>query len=156
LIVFFVGTSFGVVAGSALGAAVMIINGLYSPWGFAGLLMPFQATGMMLMGVAGGLYGRTKKEGYTRSVAGEAAVLGAFLTLVYDVITNFGVVVSYVTLGTPVLPAFAATMVFGAPFSAVHVVSNTLVFGLTLYPLTKVVEGFFGGEKDWTSNSSST
>jgi hypothetical protein len=118
--------------------------------------MPFQIAGMMLLGVVGGLYGKTKKGVYTRSVTGEAAVLGAFLTLVYDVITNFGIVVSYMMLGTAMLPAFAATMVFGAVFSAVHVVSNSLVFGLAFYPLTKVTKGVFRGEKTWTNNFSST
>ncbi len=154
LIVFFVGASFGILIGSTLGAAVMVINGFYSSWGFAGLLMPFQIAGMALIGVVGGLYGGTKKGAYARNVTAEAAVLGAFLTLVYDLVTSFGFVVSYMTL--PILPAFVATIVSGAVFSAVHVVSNFFVFGLTFYPLMKVTKELLGGEKAWTNNFSST
>jgi len=153
LLVFLVGVFFGVFIGSAIGATVMIINGFLSSWGFAGLNLPFQITGMVIVGVVGELYGRTKKGEYTLSSCIEAAVLGAFLTLVYDVVTNIGVAVSYMLLGMPALPAFISAIVFGVPFSLIHVVSNFFVFSLAFFPLTKALQEFFGGEKVWRKDS---
>jgi hypothetical protein len=153
LLVFLVGVFFGFLVGSALGATVMLINGFLSPWGFAGLMLPFQIAGMFIVGIVGGVYGRTKKGIYTLSSCGETATLGAFLTLVYDVITNFGVAVSYMLLGMPVLPAFISVMISGAFFSLIHVVSNFFVFLVAFFPLTRALQEFFGGENVWRKGS---
>ncbi len=153
LLVFLVGVFFGSLVGSTLGAIVMFINGFLSQWGFAGLMLPFQIVGMVIVGIVGGLYGRTKKGSFTRGTVGETAVLGAFLTLVYDVITNFGVAVSYMLLGMPLLPAFVSAMVFGVPFSLIHIVSNFFVFLGVFFPLTKALQELFGGENVWKRKS---
>lgn len=153
LLVFFAGAFFGAFLGSALGATVMFINGFLSPWGFAGLMLPFQMAGMIIMGIVGGLYGRTKKGIYTPSSCGEAAILGAFLTVIYDLITNFGVAMSFMLLGIPILPAFVSAIVSGAPFLLIHVVSNFFVFLVAFFPLTRALQEFFGGEKVWRKNS---
>jgi len=153
LLIFLVGAFFDVLVGGILGAAVMLINGFLSPWGFAGLMLPFQIIGMSIVGVVGGMYGRTKRNVYTLSSCGETAALGAFLTLVYDVITNLGVAVSYMLLGMPALPAFVGAVVSGAPFSLVHVVSNFFVFLAAFFPLTRALQEFFGGEKIWRKES---
>ncbi len=149
LIVFVVGAIFGIVLGSLLGTVVMVINGFLSPWGFAGLIMPFQIVGMVIVGVMGGLYGRTRNNVYTSSSCAEAAVLGAFVTLVYDIITNFGVAVSLMLAGTPLLPAFIGALVLGALFSLIHVVSNFLIFLLAFFPLARSLQEFLGGENAW-------
>jgi len=109
------------------------------------LMLPFQICGMVIIGIVGGLYGKTKKGMYDLSSCGETAVLGAFLTLVYDVVTNFGVAVSYMLTGVSMLPALITAMVSGAPFSAVHVVSNFFVFLAAFFPLTRVLQKFSGG-----------
>jgi len=153
LLVFFVGAFFGAFIGSALGATVMFVNGFLSPWGFAGLSLPFQITGMVIVGTAGGWYGRTKKGVYNPSSCLETAVLGAFLTLVYDLITNFGVAVGYMLLGMPMLPAIVSALISGAPFSLIHVASNSLVFLAAFFPLTRALQDFFGGEKVWRKDS---
>jgi len=153
LLVFLVGVFFGAFIGSMLGATAMFINGFLSPWGFAGLNIPFQIAGMVIVGVVGGLYGRTKKGTYTLSSCGETAVLGAFLTLVYDIITNIGVALGYTLLGMPFLPAFISAIVFGVPFSLIHIVSNFFVFLLAFFPLTRILQEFFGGESVWRKGS---
>lgn len=153
LLVFFVGVFFGIAIGSTLGAIVMFINGFFSPWGFAGLMLPFQIVGIVIVGIAGGLYGRTKKGKYTLSSCLEAATLGAFLTLVYDVITNFGVAIGYILFGMPIFPAFIGAIIFGAPFSLIHVVSNFLVFLVAFFPIIKTLQQFFGGENTWKKDS---
>jgi hypothetical protein len=153
LFVFFVGAAFGVILGGFLGAFVMLLNGFLSSWGFAGLMMPFQISGMVIVGVAGAVYGRSKEGKYTLSSSGEVAVLGAFLTLVYDVITNFGVAVSFMLVGTPLVPAMVSAMIPGVPFSIVHVASNALVFLVAFFPLNRAVREFLGGgETAWRND----
>jgi len=149
LVVFLVGAIFGISFGATLGILVMFINGFFSPWGFAGLMLPFQVTGMVIVGVGGGLYRRTRVGLYDSASCIEAAVLGAFLTLIYDIITNFGVAVSYMLIGMPISLAFVNAVISGALFSVIHVVSNTFVFGLTFFPLTNVLQKLIGGEKTW-------
>jgi hypothetical protein len=149
LVVFLVGAIFGISLGVTLGTLVMFINAFFSPWGFAGLMLPFQVIGMMVVGIGGGLYGRTKNGLYEARSCIEAAILGAFLTLVYDVITNFGVAVSLMLVGMPLLLAFISAMISGAPFSVIHVASNFFVFLLIFFPLTSTLQKLLGGEKTW-------
>ena len=149
LVVFLVGAIFGISFGATLGILVMFINGFLSPWGFAGLMLPFQVTGMVIVGIGGGLYRRTRGGSYDASSCVEAAVLGAFLTLVYDIITNFGVAISYMLIGMPILQAFITAIISGAIFSAIHVVSNTAVFGIIFFPLTNTLQRLLGGGKTW-------
>jgi len=127
----------------------MFINGFFSPWGFAGLMLPFQVVGMVIVGIGGGLYGRARGGLYDAKSCIEAAILGAFLTLVYDIITNFGVAVSHMLVGMPITLAFITAIVSGALFSVIHIVSNTAVFGLTFFPLTNTLQKLLRGEKTW-------
>ena len=149
LIVFLVGAIFGIPIAAGLGILVMFINGFFSPWGFAGLMLPFQMTGMAIVGIGGGLYGRKKGGLYDIGSCIEAAILGAFLTLVYDVITNFGVAVSYMLVGIPILLAFINAIISGALFSLIHIVSNTTIFALIFFPLTNTLQKLLGGENTW-------
>ncbi|MCJ7718506.1 hypothetical protein MUO69_01075 [Candidatus Bathyarchaeota archaeon] len=127
----------------------MLINGFFSPWGFAGLMLPFQAAGMVMVGVGGGFYRRTRGGSYDAGSCVETAVLGAFLTLAYDIVTNFGVAVSYMLMGVPILLAFISAIVSGALFSVIHVVSNTAVFGMIFVPLANTLQKLLGGGKTW-------
>jgi len=156
LFTFFVGVIFGAVAGGLFGTLVMFVNGFLSPAGVAGLNLPFQIIGMSIIGVAGGVfkrYGVTgqisrvametqsfRKQSFkskiirvTRQVsrvAVEAAILGSFLTLTYDIITNIGYAL---IMNVPII--FALMM--GIVFSLIHIVSNTLLFGFVFAPLLK-------------------
>jgi len=139
LFTFILGFIFGPFMGIFFGSFVMFVNGFFSPWGFAGLMMPFQIVGMALVGVAGGLYGK-HSQSYSGSARFflEAAVLGAFLTVVYDLITNFGVALSMM-VGMPPTLAVITALAYGTPFSIVHVFSNIAVFGVTFFPLIKAL-----------------
>jgi len=149
LLVFLIGAFFGVYSGSLLGGVVMFVNGFLSSWGFAGFMMPFQIAGMVLVGFGGGWYGKSKKAEYRSSSSVETAVLGALLTLIYDLITNFGVAAEHMLVGIPVFPAIVVALVSGAPFSLVHVLSNFFVFLAGFFPLTRVLQKFVGGENIW-------
>jgi hypothetical protein len=138
LFVFVVGLVFGLGVGGLFGGFVMFVNGFFSPWGFAGLNLPFQMAGMILVGLAGGVYRRYVRVQSVGGVCVEAAVLGAVLTVVYDLITNLGTALS-IYFGLPLSQAVLTALAYGAPFSAVHVVSNVAVFGLAAFPLVRAV-----------------
>lgn len=132
---FFLGVVFGGLIGGSFGALVMLINGFLSPWGFAGMIMPFQMVGMAVVGVAGGVlrrYGIPKRES---RMAIESAILGASLTLAYDIITNIG---TAIITELPVIAVF----ITGVTFALIHTTSNTILFGVAFSPLLRVFQKF--------------
>jgi hypothetical protein len=150
LFTFLVGILYGSLVGGFFGGFVMFVNGFLSPWGFAGLMMPFQIIGMAITGFAGGVYKRYMVRVHSAQVFAEVAVLGAFLTLLYDIITNIGVAVSLALNGTQWHIALILALSWGAPFSLVHVASNTVLFGSGFVPLIKVIKRVPGGEALWS------
>ena len=139
LICFLTGFLFGALFGALLGALTMFINGFLSPWGFAGIIMPFQMLGMALMGFAGGFYRKTLGGNFnvSESLNFESACLAAFLTLIYDIITNAGYAILF---NLPII----AVLITGVWFSIVHVVSNTVLFGAAFHRLVKIVGSLVG------------
>jgi hypothetical protein len=139
LLTFIVGFVFGLLTGVLFGSFVMFVNGFFSPWGFAGLNMPFQMVGMGIAGLAGGLYRRYVQSFNSTELCVEVAVFGAVLTVLYDLITNFGVAVSYMIIGMNPTLAVLTAVAYGAPFSLIHVVSNIAVFGIAFFPLIRAL-----------------
>ena len=92
LFTFILGFMFSSLMGILFGSFVMFVNAFFSPWGFAGLNMPFQIVGMAIVGLAGGLYRRYLQSYNSSKIYLEVAVLGAFLTVVYDLIDRKSVV----------------------------------------------------------------
>jgi hypothetical protein len=129
------GTFLGSLVGGAFGATVMLINGFLSPWGQAGFVLPFQMGGMAIIGFAGGIYRKFGIEENTRRLFIEVAILGGFLTLVYDIITNSGVAIQAQS-------AFLPVFLVGIPMSILHVASNIALFGFAFPPLTKTMDNF--------------
>ena len=145
---FTVGLMQGALSGALFGCFVMFVNGFLSPFGFAGLNMPFQMIGMAIAGVSGGVY-RWYMSGRTNSArfCTEAAILGAFIALVYDLITNIGVGVSFILAGmNPALALFSA-IAYGAFFSIIHVSSNTAVFGILTLPSVNALNNLIRGDR---------
>jgi len=144
IICFLVGFLFGSPFGAFLGALTMFINGFLSPWGFAGIIMPFQMLGMALMGLVGGVY--RKCLGGTPSTSKilnlEISFLAAFLTLIYDIITNVGYAMLF-----NVNIIFA--LIAGTWFTIVHVVSNTVLFVAAFFGLVRIVSNLLG-ENVWS------
>ncbi|MEM3703848.1 MAG: hypothetical protein QXX79_05485 [Candidatus Bathyarchaeia archaeon] len=137
LFTFFTGFIFGSVVGWLFGGFVMFVNGFLSPWGFAGLNMPFQMAGMSLIGLAGGLYRRFAYERFSVEFCVEIAVIGAFLTVLYDLVTNFGYAIFQTFMGVPFNMALIIALAYGTPFSIIHILSNMAVFGVTFFPMIK-------------------
>jgi uncharacterized membrane protein len=142
LFTFILGFMFGPLMGVMFGGFVMFVNGFFSPWGFAGLNMPFQIVGMAVVGLAGSLYRRYLRSYSSVSFWIEVGILGAFLTELYDLVTNFGVAVSYMIVGMNPALAVITALAYGMPFSLIHVVSNIFVFGAVFFPLVKVLNKF--------------
>ena len=140
LICFLTGFLFGAPFGALLGALTMFINGFLSPWGFAGIIMPFQMLGMALIGFAGGAYRKLLGNDFSipKSLDFESACLAAFLTLIYDIITNVG----YAALFNLEI---VVVLITGVWLSIIHVVSNTVLFWAAFHRLIKIV-GSLAGE----------
>lgn len=141
LISFVVGVVFGSLTGAFLGALVMFANSYLSFWGLAGLNMPFQMVGMGIIGLVGGLYGKTIEE--SKAFKGknivEVVILGAFLTLIYDILTNFGFAVQIsLFTGASIWIAFVGVLITGAVFAFIHVTSNAFLFMIVI-PLAKIM-----------------
>jgi len=75
--------------------------------------------------------------------------LGAFIALIYDVVTNIGVAISFVIAGASPLLSLVFALAWGAPFSLIHVVSNTFVFGVIFLPLVHTLNNFPDGVGIW-------
>jgi len=155
LLTFVIGMAFGSAAGVFCGSLIMFVNGFLSPWGFAGLLMPFQMMGMAIAGVVGGVYRRYLPNPTETWFFVEAGVLGAFIAFIYDVITNIGVTFSFVIAGTSPLLALFSALAWGAPFSLIHVASNTVVFGAIFLPLMKALNNLLDGVGFWLKKEQS-
>jgi hypothetical protein len=139
VLAFMVGFMFGSILGMLFGGFVMFVNGFFSPWGFAGLNMPFQMAGMSLVGLAGGVYKGFSGVPSMGRFCVEASVFGAFLAVIYDFITNLGVALTAMVSGISPNPAIITAFAYGAPFSLIHVASNIAVFGAVFSPLAKTL-----------------
>jgi uncharacterized membrane protein len=133
LFCFLTGFLFGSPFGILLGALTMFINGFLSPWGLAGLNMPFQMAGMAIIGFAGGVYRKTlQSERFSVIHFVELPVMAAFLTLLYNLITNFGFAV---IAGIDLIFA----LVMGVWFTVIHVVWNTFLFTAAFIPMVEAI-----------------
>jgi hypothetical protein len=145
---FTVGLMQGAIGGALFGCFVMFANGFLSPYGFAGLNMPFQMIGMALAGILGGVY-RWYMSSRTSSArfCAEVAILGALIALIYDLVTNIGVGVSFILAGmNPALAIFSA-IAYGAFFSIIHISSNTAVFGVLTLPSVNALNNLIRSNK---------
>lgn len=147
---FLVGIFYGGVVGGFFGGFVMFVNGFLSPWGYGGLMIPFQMAGMAIIGFAGGIYERYVLEVSSARVRVEVAVLAASLTLLYDAITNTGVAVDLMLAGVPMTIALITAFSTGVFASLIHVSSNTVLFASGFVPLLKALQNVPGGETLWS------
>lgn len=137
---FVVGLAYGVLFGSVFGCFVMFVNGFLSPYGYAGINLPFQMIGMAIPGIIGGVYGRHMPEKYAlTSFCLETAVMGAVSALIYDLVTNVGAGLWYFLSGMDFALAIVTAMAYGTFFSIIHIVSNASVFGILTSPSLKVL-----------------
>lgn len=79
---------------------------------------------------------------------GETAVMGAFLTLIYYIITNMGFAINLMlfTQFSP-LDAIIISQISGAFVTLMYIISNTILFGFGVVPLVSAIRKLYGGEK---------
>jgi predicted membrane protein len=148
---FVLGLMEGAFTGAFFGSFVMLINGFLSPQGFGGLNIPFQMGGMIIAGVMGGVYKRfTRNTVLPTNFFLETAVLGAFIALVYDLITNLGFGLQLILTGESSSLALFTALANGSFYSLLHIVSNTVVFGVLFLPVTNALNTFKVGESPWS------
>lgn len=143
LFCFLTGFLFGSPIGALLGALTMFINGFLSPWGLAGLNMPFQMAGMAIIGFVGGVYRKTLRNNGKLSLVHivELPILAGSLTLLYDVITNAGfALIANLDL--------IVVLIIGAWFTVIHVAWNTFLFTAAFIPLVEAVKKVWRGEEE--------
>jgi hypothetical protein len=144
---FIMGMTEGTIVGALFGSFVMLINGFLSPWGFGGLNIPFQMVGMTIAAVLGGIYRRfTHNIDSSPKFSLETAVLGAFIALIYDLITNAGVASQLMLAGENPSLALFTTLAIGSFYSLLHIASNTVVFGVLFLPVTSGLNSLRVGE----------
>lgn len=131
---------FGSVFGASLGAGVMFVNGFFSPYGTAGVVLPFQMAGMIIIGIGGGLYAKLGNGRFSTGAIVEATILGGTLTFIYDVVTNVGTAVSLSLTGLPFHEAIIAALISGIVPSIIHIVWNMVLFSAATVPLVNSIK----------------
>jgi uncharacterized membrane protein len=136
VMVFLSGYLFGIPVGASVGLFAMTIFEFLNPWGPFIPPIGLAVIGCtMLSGILGGAVGsrrRLSKHTGAQWYAG-VALLGAVFSIFFDLVTNYAY---SATFGVPYLVA----LVMGLPFSAVHVISNLLLFGLLTPPVLRAAQ----------------
>ena len=137
--IFISGYLLGVRKGIIVGLLAESVYSAFNPMG-SGLAFPFlfgaQLIGMSLFGAAGGmLSGWREKFNFSRTKIFMFAATGFLCTVFYDLLT---------TLSWPIAAGFKggqiyATLAFGAIFSSIHLISNTLIFSIIVPSILKAV-----------------
>ena len=123
LIIFVSGWLTGAGGGAAAGVIGMFIYTMANPYGAAvPLLAGSQIVCFGLVGACGGLWARLTAGRWSSATPVYLGLIGAVMTLVYDLATNVAIGISF----SQVVP----TLVAGIPFSLIHVLANALVFAL--------------------------
>jgi len=148
LIVFISGFCFGPFAGSFVGVTSWAVYGTLNPIGFS---LPIWFSTMFseaIYGVAGAFMRKGLNLNEPSEIKNERintylffGILGMFLTLIYDIITNivFGCVSGWNVL-------FAVIVGF-VPFGLIHMFSNAIFFGLGCVPAINAILNVIGDEK---------
>ncbi len=123
LIVFTSGWLTGAGGGAATGAVAMTVFTMANPYGAAVPLPAVaQISCMALAGGSGGLWARSERGRRLSPDPISMALMGAGVTLIYDLATNAAIGISFSQL----VPTLAA----GVPFALVHILANALIFAL--------------------------
>ncbi|MCK5264991.1 MAG: ECF transporter S component [Candidatus Thorarchaeota archaeon] len=102
---------------------VSIIYAFFNPWGpFIPTIWITQLIGWIFMVIAGMLMGRKdSNKSWTRGMQIELGIVGAVVTLFFDLITTLGYSIWF---GVP----YFIAVITGSTFIVLHVVSNAIIF----------------------------
>ncbi|MHA2378328.1 MAG: hypothetical protein ACXADO_01770 [Candidatus Thorarchaeota archaeon] len=137
-ILFVTAYTFGWTIGAPCALIMSVVFGFVNPWGFTILeILVTQIIAWLYIVAAGAVMGSgspLKRTKVPRSW--QLAVAGLFLTLFFDLLTNFGYALAF---GLP----YWVTILTGLPFMVVHVVSNTVIFGAVVPRLDTTIKTQF-------------
>lgn len=127
LMFFVVAYLFGPVSGLSCMMVVSLIYGIFNPWGvFIPQIWLSQVVGWMFTVLIGSmLYGNRHNYRLT------FILCGLLCTLLFDMLTNLGFAMIF---GMPYINA----LIFGLPFMIVHVLSNMILFGLSVPVINRI------------------
>ncbi len=135
VMVFLSGFLFGSIVGALVGFIAMVIYQFWNPWGAFIPPIGLAVIGCtVFIGIVGGILGKAlQRLDYSNNRWFLLpALFGMLLTFFYDVVTNFAYSISF---GAP----FSVTLLLGLPFTAIHVISNAILFGVLAQPVTRAV-----------------
>ncbi len=137
-ILFVAAYTFGWTIGAPCALMMSVVFGFVNPWGFAvPEILLTQIIAWLYVVAAGALMGSSNPSEETKiAKRWQLAGAGLFLTLFFDLLTNYGFAVAFG------LPYWVALM-SGLPFMVVHVVSNTIIFGAVIPKLDAIIKTQF-------------
>jgi hypothetical protein len=105
--------------------------------------------GEAVFGIVGGILGRisyktSEKTFNVFRFSLEMGLWGLVLTIVYDLFTN---IVFSIVFDVPIVAAIVTGWFIPPWFGILHEASNLILFFSAVYPLTKVIRTFRGGDK---------
>jgi len=138
-ILFVTAYTFGWTIGAPCALIMSVVFGFVNPWGFTiPEILVTQIIAWLYIVAAGAMMGSSNPMKRTKiAKIWQLAGTGLFLTLFFDLLTNYGFAVAF---GLP----YWVTIVTGLPFMVVHVVSNTVIFGAVIPKLDTTIKTQFG------------
>lgn len=143
-VVFVGGFCFGAFAGALIGILTWAVYGAINPYGFVPQVWLATMFSEVIYGLVGGFLGRNfvsaDFNGQHLKLSIFFGTMGFISTLVYDITTT---AVYASAFNVPII----AALVLGAPFTVLHELSNTAMFGVGSIPIIVALKRFVGGEK---------
>jgi hypothetical protein len=111
-----------------------LLFGIINPWGaFIPQIWASQVVGWFYIITIGSIMGRRRTNGKRfEPRKWELAITGAFVTFIFEQVTNLGYAI---TFGIP----FVLAMTTAIPFSAIHIISNAIIFSQVIPMLDKAL-----------------
>jgi hypothetical protein len=149
LVVFTTGFMFGIPVGAITGVLAWIVYGIINPFGFSFPIWLSTMAGEAVFGIVGGILGRINYKTPEKAFnvfrfSLEMGLWGLILTIVYDLLTN---IVFAVVFDVPIVAAIVMGWFVPPFFGILHEGSNFILFFSAVYPLTKIIRTFRGGDR---------
>lgn len=148
LIVFTTGFIFGIPIGTIIAVLSWVVYGTINPFGFSLPIWLSSLVGEAAFGIIGGICGRINSKNTEKInvflFSIEMGLWGLIITLIYDLFTN---IVFAFSFGIPIIVAIVTGWLIPPWFGILHEASNLILFSSAVYPLTKIIRSFRGGEK---------
>lgn len=135
VVIFITAYVFNLTMGVWCAILTSIIFASFNPWGpFIPQIWVTQLIGWVYVAIAGGLMNNNSSDIDGKSAGPtEFFVIGAFLAIVFDLVTNIGYSLVF---NVP----YVLTIMFGLPFMVVHVISNATFMALIIPKIEPILK----------------